>query len=133
MTNEQYLVVSYFTVAALCSVAGILAYAWLRSSLNAIAGALPWQALRNILVRLFPVGIVFPALMGFFAVSYQGCNISTYKEIIAQRSHLVATNHRQLSSSLYYLAGAVFLWGSFVTILLAFARRSQKSRRNFPQ
>ena len=66
MTNEQYLIVSYFCVAAISVVIGFAAYLWLRAPFYGIAAALPWKAFRDLLARLFPVGILLPAFLGFF-------------------------------------------------------------------
>ena len=130
MTNEQYLIVSYFLVAATSLVIGFVAYAWLRSPFNGVAAALPWKGMRDLLVRLFPIGILFPALIGFISVEYKGCNKETYAKVIADRSYLVGKNQEQISSSLDHVAWAVVGWALIVAILLIFARRSESTRRD---
>ena len=123
MTNEQYLVVSYFCVAAICVVIGLSAYFWLRSPFHRLANALPWKGLRELLSRLFPVGIVLPAVLGFVSVSYRGCNTQEYEKIIANREYLVSKNQDQISASLTHVIWAVFAWCALVVILLAVKRR----------
>jgi hypothetical protein len=123
MTNEQYLVVSYFCVGAISVAIGVAAYYWLRTSFYQTAGALPWKALRELLSRLFPVGIVLPAVLGFVSVSYRGCNMQEYEKIIADRSYLVSKNQDQISASLIHVMWAVFGWCVLVAILLAVKRR----------
>jgi hypothetical protein len=119
MTNEQYLVVSYFCVAATAVAVGFAAYFWLRAPLRKIAKALPWEALRRLLPRLFPVGIVLPALLGFVSVSYRGCNRQEYEKIVADRSYLVNKGQEQFSASLTHVVLAVFAWCALVVILVA--------------
>jgi hypothetical protein len=123
MTNEQYLVVSYFCVAAIAVVIGLVAYFWLRAPLREVAAALPWKALRELLSRLFPVGIVLPALLGFISVSYRGCKLQEYEKIVADRSYLVSKSQEQISASLTHVVWAVFAWCALIAILLAIKRR----------
>jgi len=123
MTNEEYLVVSYFCVAAISVVIGVAAYLWLRTPFYQTASALPWKGLRELLSRLFPVGIVLPAVLGFVSVSYRGCNKQEYEEIIADRAYLVSKNQDQVSASLTHVIWAVFAWCALVVLLLAIKRR----------
>jgi hypothetical protein len=123
MTNEEYLVVSYFCVAAISVVIGVAAYLWLRTPFYQTASALPWKGLRELLSRLFPVGIVLPAVLGFVSVSYRGCNKQEYEKIIADRAYLVSKNQDQVSASLTHVIWAVFAWCALVVLLLAIKRR----------
>ena len=123
MTNEQYLVVSYFCVAILCLAMGLLAYLWLKAPFHAMARALPWKAFGELLVRIFPLGIVLPALMGFVTVSYIGCDTKDYERVIAQRSYLVSKNQEQISASLIHVLWAVFAWCALIAILLTVKRQ----------
>jgi hypothetical protein len=123
MTNEQYLIVSYFSVAVIAMVIGFAAYFWLRAPLHEVAAALPWKAFRELLSRLFPVAIVLPALLGFVSVSYRGCNRQEYEKIVAERSYLVSKSQQQISASLTHVVWAVFAWCALIAILLAAKRR----------
>jgi len=126
MTNEKYLIVSYFVVAGISLALGFGVYVWLRAPFHAVAKALPWKAIRELLVRLFPMGILFPALMGFISVRYIGCAANDYEHVIAERSYLVGKNQEQISASLTYVIWAVFAWCVLVAILLAVKRRSDR-------
>jgi hypothetical protein len=123
MTNEQYLVVSYFCVAVISVVIGLAAYFWMRAPFHRLASALPWKALGELLSRLFPVGIVLPAVLGFVSVSYRGCNTQEYEKIIVNRSYLISKSQDQISASLGHVMWAVFAWCVLVSILLAVKRR----------
>lgn len=123
MTNEHYLFVSYFGGAAISLVIGLAAFFWLRIPLRGIVAALPWKDLRELLSRLFPLGIVLPALLGFISVSYRGCNLQEYEKIVAERSYLVSKSQQQISASLTHVVWAVFAWSALVAILLAVKRR----------
>jgi hypothetical protein len=123
MTNEQYLIVSYFCVAVFGAAIGFAAYLWLRAPLHGIAAALPWKAFRGLLSRLFPVGIVLPGLLGFISVNYRGCKLQEYEKIVADRSYLVSKSQQQISSSLTHVVWAVFAWCALIAVLLAVKRR----------
>jgi len=124
MTNEQFLIASYFFVAAISLLIGFAAYVWLRAPLMGIAAALPWKAVRDFLARLFPAGILLPALLGFISVSYRGCKVQEYEKIIADRSYLVSKSQEQVTASLTHVFWAVFAWSVLIAILMGVKRRS---------
>jgi hypothetical protein len=126
MTNEQYLVVSYFCVAAISVAIGFSAFLWLKKSFAEVASAMPWKALRGVLVRLFPVGIVFSSLLGFLTVTYVGCQADTYQKVVASRGYLEGKNAEQISASLTHIMWAVFAWGLLLAILLAVKQRIER-------
>jgi hypothetical protein len=113
MTNEQYLVVSYFIVGLLSLGFALATYLWLRHSFTAVTQAVGGN-LSVILRRLFFIGIIFPALVGFLSVSFRTCSKQTYVQIIADRSYLVAKNQEQLSTSLSHIVIALLLWGLII-------------------
>jgi hypothetical protein len=121
LTNDQYLIVSYFVCAALSVAAGLLVYLYLRRPFAAVAGAASGKHLPTILKRLFPCGLVFPALLGFLSVSYQGCGKS-YADIVASREYLVARNHEQISAILFYVLVAVLFWNLIALLILRSAQ-----------
>ncbi|MGD0293739.1 MAG: hypothetical protein ABSB30_07775 [Terracidiphilus sp.] len=125
MTNEQYLIVSYFVCAALSLAAGVLVYLYLRRPFAVVAGSAHGKRLPAILKRLFPCGLLFPALLGFVSVSYQSCGHTTYESIVESRSYLVAKNHEQISAILFYIVIAVLFWNLIALLIL---RSAQKGR-----
>ncbi|MGD0459066.1 MAG: hypothetical protein ABSC21_15130 [Terriglobia bacterium] len=117
MSNEQYLIVSYFFVGVLSIVIAMAAYAFLRRPLAGLASAFPNRNLASVLKKLFPAGLVLPALAGFLSVSYQSCHQS-YESIIADRSYLVGKNQQQISAICFFLMLAVLGWGVVVLLSL---------------
>jgi len=124
MSNEQYLVVSYFFVGALSTVIAMAAYAFLRRPLDGLARSFPNRNLAPVLKKLFPAGLVLPALAGFLSVTYRSCGES-YSSIIASRSYLVGKNQEQLSAICFSLMLAVLGWGVVIVLSLV----SQRKRR----
>jgi len=110
MTNEQFLIVSYFAVAAVSILLGTLVYFYLRRPFGEFMAAAPGKHFSSILKKLFPCGLIFPALLGFISVSYSSCNHDTYEKIVQSRQYLVEKNHEQLSSILLFLLIAILVW-----------------------
>jgi len=113
MANEQFLIISYIIVGLLSLGFALLTYSLLRESFTGIMKIVP-EKLSTILKKLFFIGIVFPAMAGFFSVSFRSCSKQTYAKIIAERSYLIAKNQEQLSTSLTYVVIALLLWGVIV-------------------
>jgi hypothetical protein len=65
---------------------------------------------------LFLVGIILPALFGFFSVTFRSCNKETYEAIIADQAYLLAKSQEQLSAALAHIAIALLVWGLIVSI-----------------
>lgn len=129
MTNEQFLIVSYFFIAGLSILIGCGTYVWLRESFAQTVTGLPWKGIQSLLKRLFPIGLLFPALLGFISVSYRGCPAKEYDEIIADRSYLTGKSQEQIGASLIHVAWAILAWCALIAILLAVARRHELKHR----
>jgi hypothetical protein len=124
MANEQFLIVSYIIIGLLSLGLAILTYILLRDSFTEIMKAVP-EKFSIILKRLLFIGIIFPAMAGFFSVSFRSCSKQTYAKIIAERSYLIAKNQEQLSTSLTYIVIALFLWGIIVLGALMVSRNGK--------
>ena len=118
MNNEQFLILSYFIVGALVMAIALAVHAYLHRPLAGITRTFRNSYLGLILRRLFPVGLVLPALVGFLSVNYHACD-RNYAKIIAERSYLVEKNQEQISTACLFLLVALFAWGVIVLISLA--------------
>ena len=106
--------------------AGVIVYLYLRRSFAGVADAAPGKHLPSMLKRLLPFGLIFPALLGFVSVSYQGCDRTTYKDIVENRDYLVAKNHEQISAILFYIVVAVVFWNLVALLILRSAQHDRK-------
>ena len=95
MTNEEYLLISYFTAGLISLGFAIFAYLYLRYGFVEIMQSVSGKHLFQIFRKLFLIGIVLPALFGFFSVSFRSCSRDTYDKIIAERAYLFAKNQEQ--------------------------------------
>ena len=103
MTNEHYLIVSYFVAvgAGLAAAAGTAAI--LSGPLRqALAGA--FAPLGRMFRRLLPPWLILAVLLGFASVTYFDCTHGSYEEIVADRAHLAAKTRQHASTMATCLA-----------------------------
>lgn len=110
MTNERFLIESYFVIAALSLILGWTAYVYLWRPFDDFLSSRATKNLRAILRRLFPFGMILPALLGFLSVSYWSCNQDTYEKIVRDRQYLIQKNQEQVSAALFSIAMATLFW-----------------------
>jgi hypothetical protein len=125
MTNERYLVASYFVGVTLAVGLGTIVYLFLRHPFGSLADSVSRKRRSSTLKRLFPLGLLFPALLGFVSVSYQSCTRHTYEEIVQNRSYLVEKNQQQISSVLLHILFAVLFWDVIVFLILKYGRKGR--------
>jgi hypothetical protein len=128
MSNEHYLIVSYFFVGLVSLSLGVAAYCVLRRPFSAMADAVFSSPRSRLLKRALALSITMAALLGFLSVSYKSCGMS-YEDILKNRSYLVLKNQEQLQGAGNWIAYAVLAWGVVVVIGLAALRRSEESSR----
>ncbi|MGE5528953.1 MAG: hypothetical protein ACM3X6_07410 [Patescibacteria group bacterium] len=127
MNNEQYLVISYFTVCAACLCLAFATFLILRRSFGELTRAVPGGGPGLLMRKLFLLGLALSAAIGFFSVTYQSCEKTTYQQIIADRAYLLAKNQEQLAASLRHIAFALLAWG---LLLAAAASMTRHKKRN---
>ncbi len=103
MSNEAYLIVSYFGAGVICLGLVLAAYFWLRRPIQGVADSLPQKNWRQIIRRGFPLSTILFVLSGCLSVSYYGCGheeYGNYNEILNDRSYITKKNAEQLSKAL---------------------------------
>lgn len=113
---------SYFLGAASAVALAALVYLFLRRSFGNVAAVSPNKGLVFILKRLFPFGLVLPALLGFVSVSYPSCSRRTYDQIVQDRNYLIEKNQEQISSILLSILVAVLIWDLILILVLKYAQ-----------
>ncbi|MBN2120543.1 MAG: hypothetical protein JW734_05770 [Candidatus Omnitrophica bacterium] len=130
MSNEQYLIVSYFTIFAGICGACLVVYRLLRSSFSRLIETLGRKDLAIILRKIFLLGILLPAYFAFFSVSFHGCSKDTYEKIIAHRQYLIFKNQEQITKSLFYISIAVLAWGFLGGALICLLKDPKERFKN---
>ena len=123
MSNETYLIVSYFVAVAICAGLAIAAYLWLRPSAKGIAGSLPHETFGKTFQRAFPFSMILFVLSWCLSVNYYGCEQKKYHEIVSDRSYITKKNTEQVSEALQGVIWNVALWSALFAIALRTARR----------
>ena len=127
MTNEEYLVVSYFVVGAFAVLVALATYLWLRPTIHKMTQKLSGKHLPRILKKVLPLSLFFSALLGFCSVTFRSCSKDTYEKIIADRAYLVAKNQEQLSATFFHLSVGILVFGLLVLgVLIARDYRDRK-------
>lgn len=124
MSNEAYLIVSYFGANIFCLVIGVLAYLWLRRPTEEIAGSLQQKNLGKITRKAFPLSMVLFVLAEGLSVNYYGCEQKKYHDIVNDRSYITSKNAEQVSKALEGIIWSVALWSALFAIALRAARRT---------
>jgi hypothetical protein len=131
MTNDRYLIVSYFAVAATAIAFAGATWLYLRRSFKRTTQALSSGNLSRILKVMFPAGLFLPAFLGFLSVSYRGCGKS-YEDIVKERAYLVQINQEQISSILLWIVAALLFWDLVILFALRFGRTSSRPSSESP-
>lgn len=133
MSNERYLVVSYFLFAFVSVCLGGVAYRALRAPFAAITEILVGRLRSSILKRALAASMTMAAVLGFLSFSYTQKGCMNYEQVVKDRNYLVQANREQLQGAGNWIAGAAIGWGVVVAIcLVAMRRREESSGQTVP-
>ena len=119
MTNEQYLITSYFTAAGAGIVVGALTGAVLIKPLRHALGIFV-APIGRLLGGTFLTWLILAGLMGFLSVGYFGsCSHDTYASIVADYPWMAAKSHEQAQSICLYLSIALLTYSLALAVLIA--------------
>jgi len=122
MSNERYLIVSYFFFALVCLVLGVLVYWILRIPFERIAEATVGSR-GTVLKRVLAVSMTAAAVLGFLGFSYNQKGCVSYQQVINSRNFLVEANVEQVQGAADWIAWTVLAWGVVVAIGLSAMRK----------
>jgi hypothetical protein len=122
MSNERYLIVSYFLFAITCPGVGILAYLILRRPFERVAEA-TMGSRGPVLKRLLAVSMTVAAILGFLGFSYNQKGCVSYQQVVSNRYFLVQANVEQVQAAADWIAWTVLAWGVVVAIWLSALRK----------
>ena len=123
MSNEAYLIASYFITGVLCLLLSLAAYLWLRRPTKGIADSLPHAKWGKIIRKTFPLSTILFVLSSFLSVNYYGCQQKKYSDILNDRSYITAKNSEQISQSLNAILWSVGGWSVVLAVALLRGRR----------
>lgn len=117
MTNENYLIVSYFCAAA-GGMAGAAATALLLRGPLRRAVAAVLAPVGRVFRRMLPAWLVLMVLFAFTSVSYLDCKHETYQHVVKDRAHMEQVTRTQASKMLNYLAVGLLAYAAALAIML---------------
>ena len=124
MTNEHYLIVSYFVFGLVSLALGVAAYRVLRRPFAAIAEAV--AGLRGAMLRrTLALSLALAAVLGFVSINYRGCGKS-YDDIVKDRAYMEQINQLQLQHAGNWIVFAVLAWAFLTVVFLAVWRKKQE-------
>jgi len=127
MSNERYLIVSYFFFAVVCLGMGVLAYWILRRPFERIAEATVGSR-SPVLKRVLAISMTAAGALGFLGFSYNQKGCVSYEQVVSNRYFLVSANVEQVQGAADWIAWTVLAWGVVVAICLkALAKQNPKS------
>lgn len=132
MSNERYLIVSYFLVGVVSLCLGIVTYRVLRSPFAAIAEAATGRLRSRALTRALGIFMTLSAVLGFLSVSYNQRGCVSYEQVIKNRYLLEQNNKEQLQATANWIVAAVFLWCIVVLICVLAWRCANANRPDRP-
>jgi len=131
MSNDSYLLVSYFVFAAVCLGLGILIHQILRKPFAAIADALTGKSRSLLLKRVLMLSLTTASVLGFLGVSYNNQGCMTYEQVVKERSYLVDRNFEQVQDASVWIVCTVLAWGVVLVICLkSLQKRSSKEQES---
>jgi hypothetical protein len=130
VSNEHYLIVSYFGVGLVSLCLGIVVYRVLRGPFAAIAEAAIGRLRSRVLTRALGAFMTLAAALGFLSVTYTEKGCVNYEQVVKNRDYLIRANQQQLHRSGDWIVSAVFLWCVVVLICLLVPRCAQANRRD---
>ena len=132
MSNEQYLIASYFAVAAGALASGVLTAVVMRGPLVKAVRCVA-RPFSKLLGRGLVVWCILAAMLGFLSVSYMDCNHDSYDSVVADRPHIEQVTHSLASSSLNYLTLGVFVYTLGLSVMLVLPRPRPVEPQNAPE
>ena len=131
MTNERYLVVSYFATAGAGILLALLTALFLSGPLTRALQQVA-RPLASVFRRFLPSWLILAVLLGFLSVTYYDCSHGTYQKIVADRHHLVQKNFEQGSAMTEYLAVGLSAYGLVLGLSLLGGLRAAPPDRQPP-
>jgi hypothetical protein len=121
MSDEHYLIATYFLTGCICVLIGLAAYLGLRRPLSEITDA-PRPSLGTALRRFFPASTLLIAAAAFASVSYYSCGSHSYATIVSDRPYIRSMELAQIHETFLWLSVLVIFWG-FVILMYLLAKR----------
>ncbi len=132
MSNDHYLIVSYFAGFALSLALATLVYRLLREPFGRIADAALKHTHSVFLKSALPVVLTLGATVSFLSVSYtyDGCHTHTYKDVVKDRSYMHEKNREQLAGTSGTMAQVVIMFSVAALVCLIVMKKDDSGNHD---
>jgi hypothetical protein len=127
LSNDHYLVVSYFIMFGVCLGIAALTHRLFREPFGRIADAALKDSKSAFLKRALPVVLAVGATFAFLGVSYtyNSCRMYTYAEAVKERSYLQERNRAQLGETSIAMARIVVMFSVAALVCIIVIKRNK--------
>ena len=132
MTNDHYLLVSYFVVGFVSLCLGVAAYRVFRKPFAAIAERVAGKSRSLLLKRALAASMTLAGVLGFLSFSYTQKGCMNYEQVVKDRDYLVQANREQLQHAGNWIAAVVFVWSAVVLICLVMIEKKNSEPGDQP-
>lgn len=117
MSNEHYLIISYFVFAIVCLGLGALVYRILRKPFAAIVDVTVGSR-SNLVKKALTFTLTTAGVLGFLGYSYNQKGCVSYQQVIQNRRSLIDANVQQVQGAVDWIVWTMLAWGMVVVIFL---------------
>ena len=128
MSDDHYLIASYFLTGCVCIFIGLAAYLWLRRPIGQITAA-PNRSLGAALRRFFPASSLLIVVAAFASVSYYSCGSRNYATIVSDRHYIRSMELAQVRETFLWLSVLMIFWGFEILMYLRGVRRRETAEK----
>lgn len=127
MSNDHYLIVSYFAGLALSLALAALTYRLFREPFGRIVEAALKDSKSIFLKRALPVALTVGAGVSFLGVSYtyDACRTYKYEQIVRERSYLHKKNREQLVRTSITMAQVIVMFSVAAAICIVVMKKDR--------
>jgi hypothetical protein len=129
VTNDRYLIISYFGACAVTLGLGAAVYLMLRRPIAQLSQALLGNTGGRVMRSVLSITLLLASLAGFFGISYteNGCNRLKYEDVVKEKSYLNQVNRQQFHNSADWLLVTVLCWAAASLLGVIFVHRARYS------
>ncbi len=131
MSNDHYLIVSYFAGFGLCLALAALTYRLFREPFGRIADAALANSKSVFLKLALPTILTIGATLAFLGVSYtESCGTRTYADVVKDKPYMQERNRKQLAETSITMAQIVVGFSVVGLICLIVIKRKDEQSKN---
>ena len=120
MSNDAYLILTYFAALSASILVAAYIYVSLQDSFSALLSELLQRTSARRLGSMFSSSIWLVAILGFSSISMMSscAGIHDYADVVVDKVYVYGKARTQISAAATYLYAGLLLWGVVVSVLV---------------